>query len=147
MTIKGTLETFNLPDLLQMLAFNQKAGTLVLETAAGARTVCVERGLFGFVVGDPLPSRTAARILRRTGAVPPDRLARAEAITANSGRYLGDALTDLGVDRRGAARERSRTRPSASSRSTWCRRRSRASSSSRAAASRRRAPRPRRSSP
>ena len=97
MTIKGTLETFNLPDLLQMLAFNQKAGTLVLETAAGARTVCVERGLFGFVQGDLLPSRTAARILRRTGAVASDRLARAEAITANSGRYLGDALTDLGV--------------------------------------------------
>jgi hypothetical protein len=96
-TIKGTLETFNLPDLLQMLAFNQKAGTLVLETAAGARTVCVERGLFGFVQGDLLPSRTAARILRRTGAVASDRLARAEAITANSGRYLGDALTDLGV--------------------------------------------------
>ncbi|MFO0931557.1 MAG: DUF4388 domain-containing protein [Planctomycetota bacterium] len=97
MTIKGTLETFNLPDLLQMLAFNQKAGTLVLETAAGARTVCVERGLFGFVQGDLLPSRTAARILRRTSAVASDRLARAEAITANSGRYLGDALTDLGV--------------------------------------------------
>jgi len=96
-TIKGTLETFNLPDLLQMLAFNQKAGTLVLETAAGARTVCVERGMFGFVEGDGLPSRTAARILRRTGAVTPDRLARAEAITANSGRYLGDALTDLGA--------------------------------------------------
>jgi len=37
--IKGTLETFNLPDLLQILAFNQKVGTLVLETGAGPRTL------------------------------------------------------------------------------------------------------------
>ena len=41
MTIKGTLETFNLLDLLQMLSFNQKVGTLTLETA---RVVIARRG-------------------------------------------------------------------------------------------------------
>ena len=50
MTIKGTLETFHLLDLLQMLAFNQKVGTLVLETAQGPRTVYVDSGTFGFVL-------------------------------------------------------------------------------------------------
>lgn len=97
MTIKGTLETFHLPDLLQMLAFNQKEGTLVLETGSGPRTLCVERGTFGYVEGDPTLSRAAARILRRSGLVPADRLARAEAIADKSGRYVGDALLDLGA--------------------------------------------------
>ncbi len=97
MSIKGTLETFNLLDLLQMLSFNQKVGTLVLETASGPRTLFVETGTFGFVEGDPLPSRALARVLRRSGAVPADRLERGLSITANSGRFLGDALQELGA--------------------------------------------------
>ncbi len=97
MSIKGTLETFNLLDLLQMLSFNQKVGTLVLETASGPRTLFVETGTFGFVEGDPLPSRALARVLRRSGAVPADRLERGLSITAHSGRFLGDALLELGA--------------------------------------------------
>ena len=97
MTIKGTLETFNLLDLLQMLAFNQKVGTLLLETAGGPRTLFVDSGQFGFVQGDPSPSHALARVLRRTNVVPADRLGRGLKITANSGKYLGDALTDLGA--------------------------------------------------
>ncbi len=97
MTIKGTLETFNLLDLLQMLAFNQKAGTLALDTATGPRTLFVESGSFGFVEGDALPSNALARVLRRTDAVPVDRLERGLSITTNSGRFLGDVLVDLGV--------------------------------------------------
>jgi hypothetical protein len=96
-TIKGTLETFNLLDLLQMLAFNQKVGTLLLETARGPRTLYVESGAIGFVQGDEVASASLARVLRRTGGVAPDRLQRGLAITANSGRFLGDALQDLGV--------------------------------------------------
>ena len=105
-TIKGTLETFNLPDLLQMLAFNQKVGTLVLDTAGGPRTLYVESGALGFVQGDPHPTRALGRILRRNEALPADRLQRGVSIAAKSGRYLGDALADLGVlegDRRTAA--------------------------------------------
>src|SRR5262249_17366890 len=104
-TIKGTLETFNLLDLLQMLAFNQKVGTLVLETAEGPRTLFVEGGSFGFVQGDPAPSRAFARVLRRGEMVPPERLERGLGITENSGKFLGDVLSDLGVldqDRRSA---------------------------------------------
>jgi outer membrane protein assembly factor BamB len=96
-TIKGTLETFNLLDLLQMLSFNQKVGTLVLETAEGPRTLFVEGGSFGFVQGDPQPSRVLARVLRRGDIVPTQRLERGLAITANSGRFLGDVLAELGV--------------------------------------------------
>lgn len=102
MSIKGTLETFNLLDLLQMLSFNQKVGTLVLETASGPRTLFVESGTFGFVQGDRLPTLALARVLRRSGSIPPDRLERGLSITANSGRFLGDALQELGVlDERG----------------------------------------------
>ena len=97
MTIKGTLETFHLLDLLQMLAFNQKVGTLALETAKGPRTVFVQNGTFGFVRSDVLASKGLARVLRRTGAVPADRLERGVSIAGNAGRFLGDALAELGV--------------------------------------------------
>lgn len=97
MTIKGTLETFHLLDLLQMLAFNQKVGTLVLETAKGPRTVYVDSGTFGFVRTDTLTSLALARVLRRTNGVPADRLDRGVSIAANAGRFLGDALVELGV--------------------------------------------------
>ncbi len=106
MSIKGTLETFNLLDLLQMLSFNQKVGTLALETANGPRTLFVESGTFGFVQGDPLASRALARVLRRTEAVAPDRLDRGLSIVANSGRFLGDVMIELGAldpERRKAA--------------------------------------------
>jgi tetratricopeptide (TPR) repeat protein len=96
-TIKGTLETFNLLDLLQMLSFNQKVGTLVLETANGPRTLFVEGGSFGFVEGDPRASRAFGRAMRRTGAVPAARLERALSITQNSGKFVGDVLVDLGA--------------------------------------------------
>jgi len=96
-TIKGTLETFHLLDLLQMLAFNQKVGTLVLETAKGPRTVYVDSGTFGFVRTDAAASTALARVLRRTSGVPADRLDRGVSIAANAGRFLGDALVELGV--------------------------------------------------
>lgn len=97
MTIKGTLETFHLLDLLQMLAFNQKVGTLVLETTRGPRTVYVESGSFGFVRSDALASKGLARVLRRGGSVPPDRLERGVSIAEKAARFLGDALVELGV--------------------------------------------------
>jgi tetratricopeptide (TPR) repeat protein len=96
-TIKGTLETFNLLDLLQMLAFNQKVGTLVLETARGPRTIFVEAGAIGFVRGDAEASRMLARALRRSSGIPPERLERGLSIVANSGKFLGDALVALGA--------------------------------------------------
>jgi len=96
-TIKGTLETFHLLDLLQMLAFNQKVGTLVLETAKGPRTVYMDSGTFGFVRTDAAASEALARVLRRTNGVPSDRLDRGVSIAANAGRFLGDALVELGV--------------------------------------------------
>ncbi len=97
MTIKGTLETFNLRELLQMLAFNQKVGTLVLETDRGARTIHVDRGRAAFVEGDAGASRALLRVVRRRGLVAEDRLERAQGIQAASGEYLGRILLDLGV--------------------------------------------------
>ncbi len=97
MTIKGTLETFHLLDLLQMLAFNQKVGTLALETAKGPRTLYIDSGTFGFVRADTLTSVALARVLRRTNGVPGDRLDRGVSIAAKAGSFLGDALVELGV--------------------------------------------------
>ncbi len=97
MTIKGTLETFNLRELLQMLAFNRKVGTLVLETERGTQTVHVDKGLVAFVDGDPGASLALERVLRRRALVRDDRLQRAIQIQEASGAYLGQVLRDLGA--------------------------------------------------
>ncbi len=97
MTIKGTLETFNLRELLQMLAFNQKVGTLVLETERGARTIYVDQGKATFMEADPLISLAVLRIIRRKGTIDPDRLNRAAEIQERSDRFLGDVLKEMGV--------------------------------------------------
>lgn len=96
-SIKGTLETFNLRELLQMLSFNQKDGTLVLETERGPRTVHIEDGRAAFVSGDRHASRALGRVCRRRGLVPDDRMERAEQITERTGRFLGEVLTELGA--------------------------------------------------
>ncbi|MFV1958590.1 MAG: DUF4388 domain-containing protein, partial [Planctomycetota bacterium] len=97
MTIKGTLETFNLRELLQMLAFNQKVGTLVLETEAGTRTVYVDQGRVAFVEGDAGASEAFLRVVRRRGMAPPDRIERALKIRVASDEFLGDILVSLGA--------------------------------------------------
>ncbi len=95
MTIKGTLETFNLRELLQMLAFNQKVGTLVLETDHGTQTVYVNKGLVSFVEGDLGATQALLRVIRRRNLVPPDRLDRGLKLHKASGDYLGKTLIDL----------------------------------------------------
>ncbi|MDF1701469.1 MAG: DUF4388 domain-containing protein [Planctomycetota bacterium] len=64
MSIKGTLETFNLCELLQMLAFNQKEGTLVLEGEAGARCVYLDAGNLGFFETDTAVTASVLRMAR-----------------------------------------------------------------------------------
>ncbi|MDJ0976700.1 MAG: DUF4388 domain-containing protein [Planctomycetota bacterium] len=97
MTIKGTLETFNLRELLQMLAFNQKVGTLVLETERGPRTVYVDQGRAAFLSSDILVSQTLLRLLRRRRVADPERLQRAYEIAERSNRFLGDILLEMGL--------------------------------------------------
>lgn len=97
MTIKGTLETFNLRELLQMLAFNGKVGTLLLETERGPRTIYVDSGKLAFLTNDPQVSRAFLRRLRRAGTHDTDRLERAEEIHRHSGRFVGDVLVEMGL--------------------------------------------------
>ena len=97
MTIKGTLETFNLRELLQMLAFNQKVGTLVLQTEQGAQTIYMDHGRATFVEGDHLVSETFGRIMKRRGTFDTDRIHRAEEIFRRSGRFLGDIVFEMGL--------------------------------------------------
>jgi len=96
-TIKGTLETFNFRELLQMLAFNQKVGTLILETARGTQTIYVDKGRVAFVEGDHGANEALLRVLRRLSFIPQDRLERALKIQQSSQRYLGEILEELGA--------------------------------------------------
>lgn len=94
MSLKGTLETLNLRELLQMLAFNQKDGTLVLETESGPRTVVLAGGKASFASGDRHASQALARCLRRTELVPGPRLEEAMATAQEAGVFLGELLRD-----------------------------------------------------
>ena len=96
-SIRGTLETFNLRELLQMLAFNQKVGTLRLETERGPRFIYVDRGRASLFVSDDIVSDSLVRLLTRGGVVDADRLRRAGDIARESGRYVGDVLVEMGV--------------------------------------------------
>jgi len=96
-TIKGTLETFNLRELIQMLAFNRKVGTLVLETEKGPRALYMDQGRVAFLTTDTHVSRAFARRLRRMGTIDADRLDRAEEIHRHSGRFVGDVVLEMGL--------------------------------------------------
>lgn len=97
MTIKGTLETFNLREILQMLAFNHKVGTLVLDTDLGPHTIYVDQGRATFMDADSRISQAVLRILRREGAIDPDRIERAQKISERSSRFAGDVLKEMGL--------------------------------------------------
>ena len=88
MSIRGTLETFNLCELLQMLAFNQKEGTLVLEAEAGTRTIFLDSGKLAFFEQDPGVNACVERLARRAGIGRDGQLERALERSAESGRSL-----------------------------------------------------------
>ena len=97
MTIKGTLETFNLRELLQMLAFNQKVGTLRLETERGTRTIYVDHGRASLFTSDMIVSDSMVRLLTRNSLADPERMQRAIDIARKSNRFVGDVLTEMGI--------------------------------------------------
>jgi tetratricopeptide (TPR) repeat protein len=96
-SIQGTLETLQFRELVQMLAFNQKVGTLVLETTSGTRTLHLDRGGLAFALGDPLPSRALLRVVRRRGLLGEEVLERPLQIQRASGRFLGELCVELGI--------------------------------------------------
>ncbi len=97
MTLKGTLDTFDLRELLQMLAFNQKVGTLRLKTEKGPRSIYFEQGRCTFLADDPDLSRSLARELRRRRVVRSETVEHALGRALNEGRYLADLLSEEGV--------------------------------------------------
>ncbi|MGE3754612.1 MAG: PQQ-binding-like beta-propeller repeat protein [Planctomycetota bacterium] len=97
MTLKGTLDTFDLRELLQMLAFNQKVGTLRLKTEQGPRSVYLDRGRCTFLADDPDLSRAFAREARRRRLVRSETVEHALGRALAEGRYVADLLEEEGV--------------------------------------------------
>ncbi len=105
MSIKGTLETFNLCELLQMLAFNQKEGTLVLEGESGARTIFLDQGRLTFLEQDPGISASVARMARYYQLADEKALSAAATRQEESGRNLGAVLETMGLIDKDRAQE------------------------------------------
>ena len=94
MSLKGTLDTFSLQELLQMLAFNQKVGTLVLETDSGTAALYLSRGRVSFFASDPTISEWMGRLAKRT-CRQPRRLEQAVRDQEESRRYMGNILLQM----------------------------------------------------
>ncbi len=97
MTIKGTLETFNLCELLQMLAFNRKVGTLVLASESGTRTIYLDQGNATFAQLDPAVNEAILRLAKRHKAGSDDHLARAVQRHEDRRVHLAQVLVDLNL--------------------------------------------------
>ncbi len=97
MSIKGTLETFNLCELLQMLAFNQKQGTLVLEAEGGTRTIFLDSGKLTVLEQDPYITTSILRLARRHQLGADGRLDRAIERHQESGRNLLSVMESMGL--------------------------------------------------
>lgn len=97
MSIKGTLESFNLCELLQMLAFNQKEGTLVLETEGEGRTLFLDSGRLTVFERDAETSASFLRLARFHEVGDEQQLAAAAERVAAEGRSAYAILLDMGL--------------------------------------------------
>ncbi|MDJ0521652.1 MAG: DUF4388 domain-containing protein [Planctomycetota bacterium] len=97
MSIKGTLETFNLCELLQMLAFNHKEGTLVLEAEAGTRSLYLDGGRLAFFEQDPGINASIERLVRGGEIAAGGQFDRALRRHEETGRGLLALLQDMGL--------------------------------------------------
>lgn len=97
MSIKGTLESFNLCELLQMLALNQKEGTLVLEAEGGARTLYLDAGKLTFLQTDAGITTSVLRLARRDELASEPRLKAALERHRESGHSLLEAFESQGL--------------------------------------------------
>lgn len=96
MTLKGTLDTFDLRELVQMLSFNHKVGTLRLQTVSGSRAIYVDRGRLTLPAADADLNRSAAREVRRSLGLDPAIVEDALRRAATQGAYVLDMLTQAG---------------------------------------------------
>jgi len=96
-SIKGTLETFNLCELLQMLAFNQKQGTLVLEGERGARVIYLDAGKLTLLEQDQQLTASVARLARRSKLGADGRFESAMQRHEESGRNLLGVMEAMGI--------------------------------------------------
>ncbi len=84
--LKGSLDDFSIPDILQIISFGRKTGCLSLETPAAGGTVVFRRGRILASVDDGGPSRETElesvrgyqrdEVIRKRIAASLDRLAR-----------------------------------------------------------------------
>lgn len=96
-SIKGTLESFNLCELLQMLAFNQKEGTLVLDSESGERTLYLDKGQLGFLEGDETISASITQMARREQIATDARIDEAAGRAREGGRPVQFVLEHMGL--------------------------------------------------
>jgi tetratricopeptide (TPR) repeat protein len=95
LSIRGTLETFNLCELLQMLAFNRKVGTLVLRSEAGNRTIYLTAGEVTLAEQDPHLHVALLRLARHHDAADGPMLEKALARREEAGGNLAEILQEM----------------------------------------------------
>ncbi|RMG94983.1 MAG: DUF4388 domain-containing protein [Candidatus Dadabacteria bacterium] len=106
MSLRGNLETFNLSELLQLVAHQGKTGTLEIETAEGVARLRFREGHLVEAWPDRRnPAELIGARLVRAGIITPAQLGIALERQRQSLRRLGDILVAMGVLRLGEFRE------------------------------------------
>lgn len=96
MSIKGTLKTMNVSDLLQFLAAARKTGTLKVARGTVVKEIILENGV---IVGSRSnePNELIGQVLLHYGKIGEDQLKAAMEIHRQSGDRLGNILSAQGT--------------------------------------------------
>jgi hypothetical protein len=93
--LEGSLRTFTLSDVLQMLGFSGQTGTLTLSQGWNSRTICFEQGRLTYIAAATrLP--TIGELLIRSGRLDAQRLRAAMTSAEYASRGLASTLLDWG---------------------------------------------------
>lgn len=98
MAFKGTLKDFKVPDILQLISYQQKSGILTFTSNDGFITLIFEKGL---IVGvDSFPKKLELRsgnVLVKQDLISEEMLERALSIQKRTNQKVGEILLSMGL--------------------------------------------------
>ncbi len=98
MAFKGTLKDFKVPDILQLISYQQKSGLLTFTSNDGFITLIFEKGL---IVGvDSFPKKLELRsgsVLVKQDLISEEMLDRALSIQKRTNQKIGEILISMGL--------------------------------------------------
>lgn len=96
MTLKGDLTTFELPDLLSMIASSRRNGMLVVRRGTDEKTLCFSDGMLLYASSTDERERLG-EVLVRERLLDRESVIKARKLQSATGKRLGNVLMGMGV--------------------------------------------------